>query len=116
MSQPLEITEALEVLDRALTPPREIAAERVREFKLDREKGEKPLGVANQHCSNFSVLNTDEIVNRSVPNHATIAKTAESLRPSTALSQNLFRRFRWLGKILPHRKRKSAHPLSILKT
>lgn len=70
MSQPPEITEALEVLDRELTTPREIARERVAKFQLDREKGEKPLGVANTTTgSGAPLLKVDDVLRRSLPSY-----------------------------------------------
>lgn len=47
MSEPKEITEVINALERAAKSPRELARERVAQFRLDREKGERPLPVVN---------------------------------------------------------------------
>lgn len=71
MTTPNDIDAALEVLDRALTPAPELARERVAKFKLDREKGEKPLPTTNVHDDKGApVLKVDEVLSRSYPNHS----------------------------------------------
>lgn len=47
------------------------ARRKVKEFMLDREKGEKPLPVSNVHDDKGArVLDVDQVVNSSLPNHA----------------------------------------------
>lgn len=71
MSEPREVAEALEVLDRALTPAPELARERVAKFLLDREKGERPLPTTNIHDDKGApVLDRDAVLRKSYPNHA----------------------------------------------
>lgn len=47
MSEPLEITTALEQIEHASSPNRQLARERIARFRLDKDKGEKPLPVSN---------------------------------------------------------------------
>lgn len=71
MSEPTEITETLKRIERASSPTRQLARERVAQFRLDREKGEKPLPVVNRTTgSGAPLLDVDEVVRRSYPNHA----------------------------------------------
>lgn len=70
MTTPNDIDAALEVLGHELTTPREIARERVAKFMLDREKGEKPLGVANTTTgSGAPLLRVDDVLRRSLPGY-----------------------------------------------
>lgn len=70
MSEPAEITETLKRIAHASAPTRQLARERVVEFKLEREKGEQPLPVVNVTTgSGAPLLDVDEVLRRSCPNH-----------------------------------------------
>lgn len=61
----------LRVIDNQHEHPLDYARRKVKEFQLDREKGEKPLPVSNVHDDKGAkVLDVDRVVNSSLPNHA----------------------------------------------
>lgn len=63
MSEPKEITAALEGIERASKSPRELAQERIAQFRLDREKGERPLPTTNIHDDKGApLLNRDRVL------------------------------------------------------
>lgn len=70
MNEPPEITAALQQIEQASNPNRQLARERIAQFKLDREKGEKPLPVVNIVDTGAPLLDRDAVLRRSYPNHA----------------------------------------------
>lgn len=66
-----DIDATLQRIERASSPNRELARERIEQFRLDREKGEKPLPTTNVHDDKGApVLDRDAVLRRSYPNHA----------------------------------------------
>lgn len=60
----------LRVVDTEQTHPRDLARQAVAEFKLDRERGEKPLPVATDHdIHGAPLLDRDAVVRASYPNY-----------------------------------------------
>lgn len=49
MSEPKHITDTLNAIATASNDNRQLVRERIARFRLDRDKGEKPLPVSNQH-------------------------------------------------------------------
>lgn len=71
MSEPLEITTALEQIEHASNPNRQLARERIARFRLDKDKGEKPLPTVNLTTgSGAPLLDRDAVLRRSYPNYA----------------------------------------------
>lgn len=71
MKEPQEITDTLNAIAAASNENRQLARERVAKFRLDREKGEKPLPTTNVHDDKGApVLDRDAVLRKSYPNHA----------------------------------------------
>lgn len=71
MSEPKHITDTLNAIATASNGIRQLARGRIARFRLDRDKGEKPLPVVNVTTgSGAPVLDRDAVLRRSYPNHA----------------------------------------------
>lgn len=60
----------LRVIDNQHEHPLDYARRKVKEFQLDREKGEKPLPVSNPIDSGAPPLRVDDVLRKSEPNYA----------------------------------------------
>lgn len=60
----------LRVINNEVEHPLDYARRKVKEFQLDREKGEKPLPVSNPTDSGAPPLRVDDVLRRSEPNYA----------------------------------------------
>lgn len=60
----------LRVIDNEVEHPLDYARRKVKEFQLDREKGEKPLPVSNPTDSGAPPLRVDDVLRRSEPDYA----------------------------------------------
>lgn len=70
MSEPKHITDTLNAIAAASNENRALARERVAKFRLDREKGEKPLPVVNLTTgSGAPLLRVDDVLRRSLPSY-----------------------------------------------
>ena len=68
MSEPKAITDTLNAIAAASNENRQLARQRIAQFRLDREKGEKPLPVANRTTgSGAPLLNVNQTLERSLP-------------------------------------------------
>lgn len=62
--------ESIAAAERDPNHPRSLARAAVKQFQLDREKGEKPLGVTNIHDDKGApVLRVDEVIGKSMPDY-----------------------------------------------
>lgn len=94
----------LRAVDNDQPHARDIARQRVNEWRSNAEREKLPVSNARD-VYGAPLLQVNTIVRGSIPDHATIAKTAKSSTLLTALSQSLLRRFRWLRPILTRNKR-----------
>ena len=65
-----EVDAVLARIEHATKSPRELARERIAAFRLDRDKGDKPLPVVNLTDAGAPLLSVDATVRASYPNHA----------------------------------------------
>ena len=88
----------IEAAERDPNHPRALARQAVAKWRSDAESERLP--VTNITDSGAPLLRVNEVISRSEPHHAIIAKTAKNNTFLTALSQNLLQRLRWLTRIL----------------